>query len=327
MRSDVATDRRSWARDERRDAEGRWPTPHELRVFVGLAETLHFGRAAATLGLAQSSLSEVLRRLEGKLDVVLLERTSRRVSLTHAGARLLPVARTILSELTAMRSAALEPADEAGPADLRVGVEATGLVELNAPVLAAIGERLPGVHLVVRESLGPDWAFADQNLDIALVRSPADESLVVHVVATERRGLLVPPHHPLARRGRGGIRDVLAEPFVAVAPRVPRTRDYWLAAGDREGRAPVVGGSAHTMQEMLDAVGHLGLITTGCRSMTRSNPFPEVAFVPADDLPPNEIGIALRRSETRPEVLGLVDAVREIVAEMAGEAPGITPAS
>jgi len=58
------------------DAAGRAPTAHALGVFVRLAETLHFGQAATTLGLAQSSLSEAIRRLEAKLDVVLLERTS-----------------------------------------------------------------------------------------------------------------------------------------------------------------------------------------------------------------------------------------------------------
>lgn len=48
----------------RRDAEMRWPTAHELRAFVRLAETLHFGQTAEMLGLAQSSLSEAIRRLE-----------------------------------------------------------------------------------------------------------------------------------------------------------------------------------------------------------------------------------------------------------------------
>ncbi len=312
---------------ERRAAGGeaeRWPTPHELRAFVRLAETLHFGRTAAMLGFAQSSLSEAIRRLEAKLGVVLLERTSRHVSLTEAGTRLLPVARTILQGLAAARTAVTDPAPDATDT-LRIGVEGSGLVELNQPVLAAIADRHPRARLVVRESLGPSKAFADQRLDIALVRSPGDESLVVHPIAAEQRGLLVPPEHPLARRGHGSFREVMDEPFVAVAPRAPRTRDYWLAVDHRGGRAPVLGGAAHSMQEVVHAVGHLGLLTTGCRSLVRAHAVPEVAFVPVDDLPPNIVGLAVRRGENRPAVLALVELVREVVSELADAAPGITP--
>ncbi|MCC6831849.1 MAG: LysR family transcriptional regulator [Thermoleophilia bacterium] len=91
-------------------ADGGHPTPHELRAFLVLADELHFGRAAVALGVAQSSLSEVIRRLEARVGVVLLERTSRRVALTPAGIRLLAPARRVLHELTTLRSALL-PAD------------------------------------------------------------------------------------------------------------------------------------------------------------------------------------------------------------------------
>ncbi len=280
-----------------------------------LAETLHFGRAAATLGLAQSSLSEVIRRLERKLDVVLLDRTSRRVTLSGTGERMLPVAQAVLSGLADLR----DVAHEAGARTdvVRIGIESCGFAQLNGPIIAAIGERLDGATLVVRESLGTDAAFSTMSLDIALVRSPADASITVHPVATEARGLLVPPSHRLARRARGTLAEVVDEPFVATAPRVPRTSRYWLAVDQRQGGEPTIGGVAHTMQETVDAVGHLGLLTTGCASMVRCHPYPRVAFVAADDLPPSEIGVALRRAESRPAILGLVDVVRQVVGQLA----------
>ena len=60
--------RRTRERRETPRQDPGWPTPHELRAFLILADELHFGRAAAALGVAQSSLSELIRRLEAKVE-------------------------------------------------------------------------------------------------------------------------------------------------------------------------------------------------------------------------------------------------------------------
>src|SRR5918998_633826 len=66
--------------------------PRLLQSFVVLAETLHFGRAAQRLHLTQPTLSQRIHRLERQLGVTLLERSSRRVALSAAGAAVLEVA-------------------------------------------------------------------------------------------------------------------------------------------------------------------------------------------------------------------------------------------
>jgi DNA-binding transcriptional LysR family regulator len=60
----------------------------DLRIFLALADELHFGRTAERLGMAQSAVSQAIRLLERRLGTKLFERNSRRVQLTPAGADL-----------------------------------------------------------------------------------------------------------------------------------------------------------------------------------------------------------------------------------------------
>ena len=75
-----------------------------LRAFVAVAEELHFTRAADRLFVAQQALSRDIRRLESQLGTKLFARSTRRVSLTGDGERLLGHARSLL----ALNDAALE---------------------------------------------------------------------------------------------------------------------------------------------------------------------------------------------------------------------------
>jgi DNA-binding transcriptional LysR family regulator len=74
---------------------------NQLRAFVVVAERLSFTRAAAALAMSPSALSQSIRALEAALGAQLLQRTTRRVALTEAGASLLHRARPAVTELTA----------------------------------------------------------------------------------------------------------------------------------------------------------------------------------------------------------------------------------
>src|SRR6201996_6499272 len=73
----------------------------ELRAFVAVAERQNFARAAEHLGMVPSSISQTIKSLEDRLGIRLLNRTTRKVSLTDAGERLLTRARPALAELDA----------------------------------------------------------------------------------------------------------------------------------------------------------------------------------------------------------------------------------
>ena len=300
-----------------RDEAADGPTLEEVRAFVHLARELHFGRAASGLGVARSSLSETIRRLEAKLGTVLFERTSRRVTLTRAGARLLPRARGVVSGVAGLRAAAPSASRGTGGV-LRIGMEANGFAELTRPILATFRLLHPGVTPVLREFDGIGQSFLDRHLDVALTKSPVlDDRLEVIEMAREDRGLLVDADHPRAGTADGSIADFLDDPFVALAPEY---RAYWMADEHRGGERPRIGGEAFTLLEVLHSVTHLGLVTTAGRSIPLSYPVPGMAFAAVRDLSPVVLGVAVRAGDERPVVADFLDVVREAVHGWEGPA-------
>src|SRR5580704_15262070 len=119
-----------------------------IRRFIVVAEELNFTRAAARLGMAQPPLSAAIGKLERRLGVRLFERTSRRVTLTPAGAVLLDQGRIAVEAATA----AAERARRTGaqPGRLIVAVKpgaGTGLVK-QIMQRCAQDPQVPEVHVL-----------------------------------------------------------------------------------------------------------------------------------------------------------------------------------
>src|ERR1700743_3741138 len=75
-----------------------------LRYFVAVAETLHFGRAAAQLGIAPPTLTVQIQEIERTLSARLFARTKRSVALTPAGEIFLGEARAVLDQFARAES-------------------------------------------------------------------------------------------------------------------------------------------------------------------------------------------------------------------------------
>jgi DNA-binding transcriptional LysR family regulator len=172
----------------------------ELRSFVAVAEELHFGRAAARLGLVQPAVSQHLGRLERELGVRLLDRSPRRVALTGAGARLLAEARAALAGVDRVRDVA-EALSHGHSADVvRIGT-APGLGHRLAKGLAAMHALAPNVEPVIvgGEARAHAAAVMSGALDAALVRGelPGVDAKVC-LVGTDAVSVLLPARHPAA---------------------------------------------------------------------------------------------------------------------------------
>jgi DNA-binding transcriptional LysR family regulator len=188
----------------------------QLHLFIAVAEELHFGRAAARVGMAQPPFSQQIRRLEAELGVELLTRTSRRVALTGAGARLLHDARDLFARRAAAVSTVRQTA-EGRLGSLRIGFAASAASGLLPEILRRYGAAWPGVdlHLVEREVAEAAAALLAGELDVALMRGPFQHpGLAAEVVLREPFMLVLAGTHPRAGEDRIALSSLAGEPFI-----------------------------------------------------------------------------------------------------------------
>jgi len=117
--------------------EIRW-----LHAFVAVAEELHFGRAASRLQMAQSPLSQTIRKLEKDIGVQLFERSTRSVALTAGGHTFLPHAYRVLEDVETARQATRA---SAGDVYGRVTIGFAGVLNHRAlpPLTRTVRQRYP----------------------------------------------------------------------------------------------------------------------------------------------------------------------------------------
>lgn len=144
----------------------------QLRYLVALAAEENFTRAAARAHVAQPALSRQIQKLEDELGVALVDRTSRRVSLTPVGAELADRARTILADLDAATDRAR------GTAGRLTGRVVLGITYTSGPVdvhklLRGFHARDPNIELATEEDLSVRLAerLRADEMDLAVLAS------------------------------------------------------------------------------------------------------------------------------------------------------------
>jgi DNA-binding transcriptional LysR family regulator len=125
------------------------PAPFpQLQAFLAVARLRSFSSAARELGVSRSAVSQAVRQLEERLRVVLLARTTRSVSLTDAGTRLVASAGPAMGQaLAALAEASARPGEAVGR--LRLSVPRAAVPYVIEPVLPAFRARHPRVEVEV----------------------------------------------------------------------------------------------------------------------------------------------------------------------------------
>jgi len=199
----------------------------ELRYFVTVAEELHFGRAAQRLGIAQPPLSRAISQLERRLGVVLLQRTSRAVTLTEAGLVLQREANAALDAVEAAERRTRRAAATAnGSAGLVLATKAGASIDLLAKLLDAYAAE-PGAVPVDVQLCGigeQERLLRDGRADVALLHRPYDATAGFDTedLKTEDQIVVLPAGHPLASRSHVQLAEITALPGLPM-PRWPGT--------------------------------------------------------------------------------------------------------
>lgn len=197
----------------------------QLQYALQIAAEKNFSRAAEKLHIAQPSLSQQLSKLEKELGVLLFQRNTNSVELTHAGAAFMEKARSIL-DMVGQLTKEMEDISDMKKGKLIVGsLPITGSHVLPR-VLPLFHNRYPGIeiHLVEDTTQVLEHLTAAGQTDLCLLTLPVQEpNLAYDNLLEEEIVLAVPSQHPLAARAANGegqaavtIEELKKEPFIVL---------------------------------------------------------------------------------------------------------------
>src|SRR6266478_3349700 len=175
----------------------------QLRSFLSIAETLHFGRTAELIHLSQPALSLQIKALEEEVGVRLFERNRRKTTLTAAGLAFRDDAAAALSQL-----------EQA----LRIGFISTVGSEIVPNIVRLFRELNPEVEFSLRAIPTADQVqmLESGSLDIGFFRLPIGGHSALEVVTVHREpfALVVPATHKLAKRKKVRLSELSGQDFV-----------------------------------------------------------------------------------------------------------------
>jgi DNA-binding transcriptional LysR family regulator len=290
----------------------------QLRYFVAVAEESHFGRAAVRLHMTQPPLSQTIQLLEAALGTPLFARTKRSVTLTPAGAALLPEARRILQQAGALPDLVRRAASgESGL--LTLSFVSTADYSVLPPLLREFRERYPQVQIDLRE------ATTDVQLE-HLLQGRIDAGLLIPPLPDKARAefdymtvmseplILAAPKGMKALRGKNAIAlKTLADMPLIVFPRriAPAFHDAILACFRDAGLTPRIGQEAIQMQTIVGLVSAgmgIALVPQSVSNLKR----PGVEYRSLTGKPPLvETGLAWRRDNISPVLHAFLELLRK----------------
>jgi DNA-binding transcriptional LysR family regulator len=295
----------------------------ELRIFLVLADELHFGRTAERLGISQPGVSEAVRVLESRLGVKVFDRTSRRVRLTPAGDEL---NRSLSPALTSLDQALAQTSElsRAVRGLLHVGFVLTTEGPALSRLTAAFQARYPAceVRLQEVETFDAYRQLRRGDIDVLCNWLAVDEPGLTAgtAFAYYPRALAVAATHRLAGQHTVSIEDVADEEVALLPPTIPpAVYDLIVPPRTPSGRPIRRTQPVQTINEILSLVAR-GRIVHPTSSTVPIFNRDDIILIPIDDIPPLPLGLVWCASRENPRIRALNEIASAMIA-----APGTAP--
>ncbi len=290
----------------------------EIAVFVRVVDCGSFTSAAARLDLSKSVVSKHVTRLEEQLGARLLNRTTRRLSLTEAGRALYERSRKGLTEI-----------EEATSEVSRLQDVPRGTLKINAPMSFGILHLAPALPELLRRypELTVDMSLDDRQVDVieegfdvsVRIAELPDSSLVARRIAPCRHVIVAAPSY-LARRGTPQAPEELRDHNIVTYRYQNSAREWHFRASDGKTTSVAVAGSLAMNNSLaLRAALLEGVGITRTPTFVVGNDIREGRLVALlKDYEPPEVAIFLvypQRRHQSPKVRAFVDFIAERISE------------
>ncbi|NUS25413.1 MAG: LysR family transcriptional regulator [Streptomyces sp.] len=277
----------------------------QLRCLVAIVDEGTFTDAALALGVSQAAVSRTLASLERALGVRLLRRTSRAVTPTGTGVRVVAHARRVLAEVDDLVRDATS-----GHAQLRIGYAWAALGRHTLEFQRRWGRERPETELHLVRVNSTTAGLAEGACDLAVVRRALDDRRFESaIVGLERRLCAMAADDPLARRRSVRMADLAGRTLLVDRRTGTTTPDLWPP----EARPAT--------EETHDVDDWLNVISTGrCVGMTAEStanqyPRPGVVYRPVRDGEPIAVRLAWWRDEPHPATQAVMELLTELYRE------------
>lgn len=254
----------------------------DLQFLLASANAGNFARAAETLGIATSTISRRIARLEDELGLSLFERFHSGVRLTTGGRAVMQHVRRVLAGLDAVKAAGTE-SGSGDVGEIRLGVRLPPAGTSIVSLLADWRERNPNIILTVAEMNDRDLAagMESRRLDVVLTSSHALWSRLASIPLYRERLLAVlPVEHPLADRHAVSWEELRADTILVQGWEDSQAaREFYAAFLGEGARFRAHAASKQSIFALVGAGFGITFATTGQSEAG----FPGVVFRPIDD--------------------------------------------
>lgn len=290
----------------------------QLRYFVAVAEEMHFGRAALRLHMTQPPLSQTIQALEAALGSMLFLRSQRRITLTPAGAALLPEARRLLQQAGTLPEL-VQRAAAGTTGSLSLSFVSTADYSVLPALLREFREAYPLVQIDLREAT-TDLQLEDlalRRIDAGLLIPPLPERAQTeldYLPILKEPLLLAAPKGIKLLRGKSEIAlAALADLPLIIFPRriAPALHDTILACFHTAGLTPHIGQEAIQMQTIIGLVSAgmgIALVPQSVSNLKRAGVEYRALAAP---VPLVETGVAWRRDNRSPVLAAFLELLRK----------------